>query len=461
MRAFEILSEAKLQPGELFVAKHIDWRPAAFLQKLKNRTPFVQVIGGEEFIPAPGEYNRLKSEVESAVEARKQNPLAPVPSLILKTDKGNIPISKFEKADLQTAKGQATTTTNVQPIGIGIAADKVDKTFSSEEEIKAAIENNKAIMGANLHKIIKDNQVLDSAGELGVAVKNCTKEIISKKIPDLSKYDEKIQKTLAIDAGEYLGILQMIHDTANFPKKAAFLEFLEATDLNNMMVIFPGSQNSQLQDSYGVQNTQTGHTIMISSKGGVGRTAVGAAPSLSGLKIPEKMLARVKPNSAVKFIQSMQSSTTLEQPFYALNFLAQHYPNSIPELYLNVLPFSTADMSAIISSVKGQGKLPAKFNKILKSRKITARATPGGILFYCVAKDLVDIINKKQPIPDFRQTILEILDMNFVQIFSRVVGKKLTADVLWPGKVDGKVFLWTKAEASSPTKAGLSFKVTD
>jgi hypothetical protein len=118
-------------------------------------------------------------------------------------------------------------------------------------------------------------------------------------------------------------------------------------------------------------------------------------------------------------------------------------------------------MSAIVSSVKGQRKLPAKFNKILKSRKITARATPGGILFYCVAKDLVDIINKKQPIPDFRQTILEILDMNFVQIFSRVVGKKLTADVLWPGKVDGKVFLWTKAEASSPTKAGLSFKVTD
>jgi hypothetical protein len=63
--------------------------------------------------------------------------------------------------------------------------------------------------------------------------------------------------------------------------------------------------------------------------------------------------------------------------------------------------------------------------------------------------------------PDLRQTILEILDMNFVQIFSRVVGGKLTADVLWPGKVDGNVLLWTKAEAASPSSAGLSFKVID
>ena len=105
--------------------------------------------------------------------------------------------------------------------------------------------------------------------------------------------------------------------------------------------------------------------------------------------------------------------------------------------------------------------MPEKYSEILKSRKITARATQGGILFYSAAKDLVDIVNKNQPIPDFRQTILEILDMNFVQIFSRIVSNQLKADVLWPGKVDGKVSLWTKAEAAAPTSAGLSFKVTD
>jgi hypothetical protein len=97
----------------------------------------------------------------------------------------------------------------------------------------------------------------------------------------------------------------------------------------------------------------------------------------------------------------------------------------------------------------------------LKSRNIKARARAGGILFYCAAKDLVDTFNSNQPIPDFRQTVLKILDMNFVQIFTRVVGKKLTAKVLWPGNIDGNVLLWTKAEAASPSSAGFSFKVTD
>jgi hypothetical protein len=461
MRAFEILNEAKLQPGELFVPKHLDWRPAAFLQKLKDRTPFVQTIGGEEFIPEPGEYKRLKLEVEMAVQARLKNSGAPVPSLTIKTDKGDIPVSKFEKADLQTAKGQATTQVNIQPIGIGISADKVDKNVSAEEEIKSAIKNNKAIIGANLHKIITDNQILDQAGELGAAVKESVKEILSGNVPTVGTYDKKIQKTLAIDAGEYLGILQMVHDTANFPKKQAFLQFLETTDLNSMMVIFPGSQNSQLQDSYGVQNIKTGHTIMISSKGGVGRTAAGAAPAISGLKIPNSMTAKVKPGSSIQFLQLIQEKIVVEQPFAGLNFLHKHYPAAVPALYKNILPFTGEDMQIINNNLKGIGKLPAKYNKILKSRNITARARAGGILFYCAAKDLVETINTNQPMPDLRQTILEILDMNFVQIFSRVVGGKLTADVLWPGKVDGNVLLWTKAEAASPSSAGLSFKVID
>ena len=390
-----------------------------------------------------------------------KNPNAPVPSLVINTDKGEIPVSKFEKADLQTSKGQATTTVNVQPIGIGIAADKLDKTSSSEEEVKAAIENNKAILGSNLHKIISDNQVLDQAGELGQAVKNCTNDIVSGSVPVVAEYEKKIQKTLAIDAGEYLGILQIVHNTANFPKKQQFLDFLETTDLDDMMVIFPGSQNSQLQDSYGVQNTATGHTIMISSKGGIGGTAVGAAPAISGLKIPNEMVNNMKSGSGVEFLTLIQENSTIQQPFAGLNFLHKHYPDAVPDLYKDVLPFTNNDINVIQTNIKGKGLLPEKYSRILKSRNITARAREGGILFYCAAKDLVETINKNQPIPDLRQTILEILDMNFVQIFSRVAGGNLRADVLWPGKVDGNVYLWTKAEAASPSSAGLSFKVTD
>ncbi len=462
MRAFEILSEAKLIPSELFVAKHLDWRPQAFLQKLKDRTPFVQKIGGEEFIPAPGEYERLKSEVESAVKARLENPRAPVPSFVIKTDKGDIPLSNFEKADLQTAKGQATTQVNVQPLGINIAADKVDKDVSAEEEIKKALENNKAIKGGDLYNVIANNEVLRKAGTLGKLIIDSANDINNGKIPNLKQHDEKTQKVVAIDAGEYLGIMQLVHNTANFPKKDAFLKFLETNSLENMLVIFPGSQNSQIQDSYGVQNTTTGHSIMISSKGGIGKTAAGAAPSLSGLKIPDSMLKKRKPGNGIDFIARMQELSVKQQPFAGLNFLNEFYPAAIPDLYKNLLPFTHEDMTSILENMEGTNtKLDKKYSKVLNSRNIKARATQGGILFYCVAKDLVEAINKSQPIPDFRQTILELLDMNFVQIFSRVVSGNLTADVLWPGKVDGSVLLWTKAEAAAPSKAGLSFKVVD
>jgi len=464
MRAYEFLSEAKLTPGELFVPKHLDWRPAAFLEKLKNRTPFVDALGPEanEYVPAKGEYKRLKPIIDAAVQSRLKDSNAKVPSIVLNTEDGqSIPLSSLEKADLQTAKGMTTTSVNVQPIGIGIAADKVDKTVSSQDEVKKAIDSNKAIMGANLHQVITGNKILDQAGELGKAIKKAVSDIVAGQVPDISGYDEKTQKVIAIDAGEYLGILQMIHGVAEFPKREQFLNFLGSTDLNNLLVIFPGSQNSQLQDSYGVQNVKTGHTIMISSKGGVGKTAAGAAPALSGLKILENKLKRVKAGGAVSFIKLMQETKTALQPFAAMNFLHRHAPDVVPKLYQNVLPFTDDDISIIAANMKGQAKLPAKYNKIIKSRTIKARASAGGILAYCTIKDFVDTFNSQQPIKDFRSTVLEILDENFVQIFSRVVRGKLTAKVLWPGKIDGTVMLWTKAEAAAPSAAGLSFKVID
>jgi hypothetical protein len=477
MRAKEFLIEGSLTPAEIF-GKHLSWRPDALIAKLKAKTTFVDSLNNEianKYIPANGEFERLAPLITAAKEARLENPNAAVPSLVLNykaiirpdgsTDKtpGSIAFSKLEKSDLQTAKGQATTDVNVQPLGIGIAAPKVDKNTTTSEEIKTALDSNSAIKGADLYDVIANNQILTGAGKLGVAIKKAAEEISNFQIPDLASYDEKTQKVMAIDAGEYLGILMMVYGLAEWHenKYDKFLKFLGATDLSELLIIFPGSQNSQLQDSYGVQNTSTGHTIMISSKGGVGSTAAGAAPALSGLKIPDRMKKNAKDGSAVDFIQLMQNASTINQPFYALNFLNQYYPDSVPELYKSVLPFTNADIASINASIKGQGELDPKYSAILQSRKIKARARAGGILFYAAAKDLVDSFNANQPIPDFRQTVLKILDMNFVQIFTRVVGKKLTAKVLWPGNIDGNVLLWTKAEAASPSSAGLSFKVTD
>jgi len=458
-KEFKIIVEATLQPSELFQIKHIDWRPAAFLKKLQDRTPFIKVQGKEEVIPVKGEFERLKNQINSVVQAKKKNPNAPSGNFTVKTDKGEFKISDFEKADLQTPKGQVTSKVNVQPIGIGIAADKTDKQKTSSQQIKLAIENKQAIMGKDLYKTITDNEVLAQAGLLGVAIKKCAKEIVEKTIPNIQAYDPKVQKTLAIDAGEYLGILQMIEEIATFPKQKQFLDFLNTTDLKKMSIIFPGSQNSPLEDSYGVQNLKTGHTIMISSKGGLGKTASGAAPSLQGLKIPDSMKLKIKSGSGLDFLNLMQKKSTVEQPFEGLNFLHKYYPEAIPQIYNRILPFSAEDIEKIKNNIKGIEKLPAKFNKVILSKNVSARATEGGKLMYAAVKDLVKVFNETQPIKDFRQAVLEILDMNFVQIFSRVVGGKLTADVLWPGKVDGTVLLWSKAEAAEPTKAGLSFKI--
>jgi hypothetical protein len=91
---------------------------------------------------------------------------------------------------------------------------------------------------------------------------------------------------------------------------------------------------------------------------------------------------------------------------------------------------------------------------------IKSKALDGGKLTYVITKELVDIINSGI-IPGFRETILELLDENFVQIFSRVVRGNLTTTVLWPGKVDGNVELASKMNPGDPGKAGLGFKVTD
>lgn len=469
MRATEFLTESPLIPAALFEPKYLEWRPVNFLKKLQDRTPFVDKEGNK-YIPNQGEYARLKPLVDKAIQDRMKNQKAPVPSLTLNTDKGPVAVSKFEKADLQSIRGQVTQAVNVQPIGIGIAADPINKpgtkskdkvTLTPDEEIKRALDAKQSIVAKNLFNSIYTNPTLDKAGGLGKAIKKAAYEISNGVLPDLKEYDEKTQKVIAIDAGEYLGILAMVHNVAEFPKKEAFLKFLNAADLTELTLIFPGEQNSSLSDSYGVQNSKTGQTILISSKGGIGKTAVGAAPAISGLTIPERMTKKIKPGSSVDFINMIQKSKVSNQPFAAMNFLNHYYPSTVPKMYQGILPFTYDDFDAINASMNTGSKLPAKFNNILKSRNIKARATPGGILAYCVIKDFVDTVNASQPMKDFRTVILEILDENFVQIFTRVVGGKLTAKVLWPGKIDGNVYLHTKAEAANPSSAGLSFKVTD
>jgi hypothetical protein len=484
MRVLDIIQEATLQPNELFKSDKIDWRPAALIAKLSNPDAiFREKLASGKYVnikAAPGELARLQPEIEDAMQALAIDPNSPKPSLILNTADGRaVPFSKIEKDELQTPGGKVTSEINVQPIGIGIAADpinppKVKKqdriVLTPDEEIKRALDANKGIVAGQLADIISQNPVLDSAGHLGAAIKQAATEITQGISPDLSAYDEKMQKRIAIDAGEYLGILAMASGTAKWTndKESQFLNFLGTPDFSGLTVIFPGEQNSSLSDSYGVQNVGTGQTIFISSKGGKGSTASGAAPSLSGLTIPASLIKKKRTGNSVDFITLMQGSSVIAQPLAGLNFLNYYHKQSLAGTVYEQLAsvngghvFTTEDIAAIESNIRRGTPLDSKFDVIINSRTFTTKSRQGGKLIYCTAKDMVDIINTIQPMRDFRTIILELLGENFVQIYARIVKNRLTFDILWPGKVDGNVSLSTKVTASDPSGAGLSFKLTD
>jgi len=489
MRATEFLIEGTLTSGEIF---KYPWRVTAFKDKILNgKSPFVDK-DGTEYYSVPSKNNGLLYQLDTMINNLKKNPnyygktgkeAWPKLSAYMQSAPGSkgknlglIDFSDLEKADLTKPSGIAPEKINVQPAGIGITANRINPAdtkpkdriqLSTDEEVKKALDDRKEIRAGDLYKVIATNPILDQAGDLGAAIKECARQISLGLTPDLSQYDKNTQSRIAVDAGEYLGILMMVYNTIDFPKRDQFLKFLQAPDFKNLLIIFPGEQNAALSDSYGVQNASTGGTIMISSKGGIGPKATGAAPSLSGLR-PSllKRKTRIKPGNGLDFIQTMiDTSPTVLQGFKGMNWLNQYHSNFVPTEYANLLPFTDEDMLAVKNNIatKGQTKLPAKFKQFYKiyPKLKNSSGTPGGQVTYAVTQELINSINESNPIPNFRTLILELLEENFVQIFTRVVGNKLVGAVLWPGNVDGNVSLATKISAGEPGKGGLGFKVTD
>jgi hypothetical protein len=472
-----IINEALLTPQELFNTnneRHL-WRPAAFLEKLKGGTPFVD-NAGNEYYPDDGEFERLTPIVNNILNKLKKDlnyvKTAKPEITINMKDHGPVNIRQLKKDDL-AKKGMVGQSSGpgVQPIDIGIATTpraklkgKSKEKITTDQSIKDALDQHKEIPAGKLYSVIMSNQQLDQAGELGKAIKQAASEINEGKNPAVGQYAEKIQKKIAIDAGEYLGILAMVNDVCTWTndKKTGFLKFLKEQNLDNLALIFPGEQNASLADSYGVQNAKTGHTIMISSKGGKGKTATGAAPALSGLQTSvDKRVKEIKPGNGLDFINTLNKTPVVKQGFVGLNWIAEHYPNKLPKQYQKLVPFSDSDIDAILENwrTNGQSKLPAKYKPLISSPSmLKSKATPGGKVIYVTVKDVINTMNSGI-IPGFRETVLELLDENFMQIFTRIVGGKLVFEVLWPGKIDGNVQLYSKIAAPEPNKQAMSFKV--
>ena len=214
-----------------------------------------------------------------------------------------------------------------------------------------------------------------------------------------------------------------------------------------------------LADSYAeIKNEKTQHTVNISSKGKGG----GAAPALSGLKVPEHLQKNPKLKNALQFIELNKAKGVLEQTFNIMNLLYQSNPDSISKVWQKFLPFDSSVSSGIISSYRSGKELPAKYKKIADT-VASKEANDGGKFIYAMKEEIADAINNRDALPEFRSMVLELLEMNFVQQYVDYEKKhtsELTFATQWPAKLDGKISVEHKSSAKDPGNGAFSFKLS-
>jgi hypothetical protein len=204
--------------------------------------------------------------------------------------------------------------------------------------------------------------------------------------------------------------------------------------------------------------------LNISSKG----TGGGAAPAVSGLKVSEDIKRNSKLKNAVKLIELCQAGkdetgpSTIVQAFKIMDFLYQVNPNSIPKVWHKFLPFSAKAPKILqqsIDSINSGSRLPSSYQSLLATVNSEA-ATEGGKLVYLIKKTISRAVNEDNAIPEFADTILQVLEMNFIQQYTDYHSNgELTFATQWPSKLEGVVTLENKSSAKEPSSAGFSFKL--
>lgn len=429
-----------LSPGE--ITKY-DERFQTFIKKIKSRSPFTDQQG-EEIIIDPREAPRFENlhrlgMFKGNIKART-------------TDGEEISLSTLRKTSefggQQAASGEAPAGKEallVKPSQIGI----VDRDIPAHD----------------FYEDIVNNQTLNQT-DYGKEVINLAKYIVSGEVVYLSdefQKNDKVRKAIVDYAGEYLGVLALLYRRSRFPKREKFEQWLGGS-IDDLVLNFPSKANTNLADSFAViTNPGNAHTINISSKG----TGGGAAPALSGLKVPDELKRNPAFKNAVRFIEICQESdksgpSSLTQAFKAMDLIFQINPESISKKWHKVLPFSAKAPKLLdqsIISIKQKQSLPKQYHSLFQDVEAKGSATDGGKLIYAIKKEVANAINNNDAIPEFADTVLQVLEMNFVQQYTDYSGGELTFSTQWPAKLDGHITVENKSSASDPTSAGFSFKL--
>lgn len=393
------------------------------------------------------------------------------PSALLQIKDANIPeISDAADKELQTRQVSVLVSTlfksDEMKLAIGGSTSAKEAFAIKPSDIFA----DERFPAAQVFDEVINNPKLQEQ-EIGGVIIDMAQQIKAGDAPQFKNINPDFKSAVRDYAGEYLGVLALINDVAEFPTRNQWLEHLGVNDINSIFINFPQQSNFALGDSIGsFENAETGNMILISSKGG----KMGAPPSLNSLKIPENLVGSNRYAAEVSFVETMQGASAAQQPFLGINKLYEFAPNSINPTISKVLPLSEQDIAELESFMDKQytkndwQQLPEKYHPLIRLvdntfARFSETATPGGLIHYIITKDIVNAVNERNAMPNFESMAREILQKNFIQIFARPKGAVLGFDILWPNveMATGNVKLYSKASANDPKKAKMSFSVTD
>ena len=376
-------------------------------------------------------------------------------SIIGKDKDGNQwPISKFKKTKEFGGESLKPSDTS-ENIGKEAAGLKPNKIGITDQPFKAN----------QLGQVIINNPILKSTPH-GQVVIECAKSIMAGQTPTLPKeilVNTQLTAAITDNAGEYLGVLALLHGLSNFPNQDEFLKWLGGS-LGNLTLFFPSKETNKIADSFAtIINPTTEQQINISSKGSKG----GAAPALSGLVVPEHLKKKKSFRTAIDLIELTQNKKlpdppTISQVFQAMNLLWERVPDAIPPVFKPFLPWPQTiinEVNASRNALRGQRVDLPKYKKI--TSMVNSTGTDGGKLTYVVKKAVAEIVNSGA-VPGFQAAVLEVLDYNFIQQYTALGNKKTGALVFstqWPAKLDGHVTMEAKSSATDPTGGGFCFKL--
>ena len=368
-------------------------------------------------------------------------------------------LDRIEKTSEFGSSDKEKFAKQIQPAAIFQGTDITDEQTKS---IDVAIANN-SINGKKLADTVIKSPVLNNKqNELGQIVINIAKNLKqgNQKLPqgDWQKNSSAL-KAIQDYAGEYLGIIGLIHNVANFPNQSAFFNYMGVDSLADLNYYFPSKTNTPLADSFGsISNNDKTSVMNISSKGGT----QGAAPSLSNLKINAKTRKKKEFAEEISFIDAVIEPTEFEGAFRLYNVLYDLGSNARKGLQvaskgISIKKFSEKQIGDLNAIYKNRKKTTPKkeiqdiraagFEEYLKAlQKINPKTpvkNPIGYLFYFTQKIVIEAVNQHNALPEFQACVREVLGDNFMQILTKIQKGNIDIKVLYPAQINGRVTLAT------------------